>query len=358
MKLDEAKFLVTKDNEKIIRSINEFKNQHLCVWKLASSFPPKAGQPRADKLEKIKNIIVCGMGGSALGAHIVRSVFSEKIKLPFFILNNYELPEFADKNSLVILSSYSGNTEEVLACLKDARKKHTKITALTSGGLLAKYAKQNNLPLFVFNTKNNPSGAPRMGLGYSIFGMLKILKELNLIKINIKKINQTFKNLDMFLKEWGVDNPMKKNNAKIFADKIYNKIPVLIGSEFLIGNIHTFQNQLHETSKNFSCYFELPEVNHHLMEGLTNPKNKELIFLFFESNLYHKRNQKRFALTKDVIKKNKIDFIDYKAKLKDKFSQSLEILLFGSFVSFYLSILNKENPIKNIWVDYFKKKLG
>lgn len=350
MKLNEAKSLVTRENEAILRSLHLLPEQCVSVLEEASFFDTK-------KLISPKNIVVCGMGGSALGAHVVRSVFGEKIKVPFLIINNYSLPNFVDKNTLVILSSYSGNTEEVLGCFESASKRKAKITVLTSGGKLKNIAKRKKLPLLVFDTKDNPSETPRTGLGYSIFGIIRILETYGVLKVDKKNINNALKKLKYATVSWGVDVPFSNNKAKEIAKEIAGKIPVVIGSDFLVGNLHIFQNQIHETSKNFGMYFELPEINHHLMEGLSNPKDKNLVFLFIESNLYHSRNKKRYTLTKEVVKKNKIKVLEYKLSSKDKLSGTLEVLVLGSFVSFYLSVLNNENPVKNPWVDWFKKRL-
>ncbi|MEA3272735.1 MAG: SIS domain-containing protein [Patescibacteria group bacterium] len=320
------------DEAKVLSSISGLKNQCQDVWHAALRLKIKK--------QKVKNIVVAGMGGSALGAHIVLSVFGDSLESPFVIVNNYFLPEFVNKDTLVILSSYSGNTEEALSCLEDAKKRKAKIVCLTSGGLLEKRAKQNKISLVIFDTKHNPSGAPRFGLGYSIFGILGILSKTGVLKIKKPQVNIL----------------IQKDFSKKMAKKLYGKIPVVVGSEFLVGNLHAFQNQLHETAKNFACYFELPELNHHLMEGLDKGK-KNLVFLFLESNFYHKKNQKRYSLTKEIVKKNKISIVDYKLKSKDKLLASLECLAFSSLVSFYLGALNRVNPVENPWVDYFKKKL-
>lgn len=328
---------MTSDEKKVLSSISLFDKQ--CEEALSATSRLKLSKQSANW--QIKNIVVAGMGGSALGAHIVQSVFGDSLGSPFVIVNNYFLPRFVGKDTLVILSSYSGNTEEVLSCFNDARKRKAKIVCLTSGGLLEEKARKEKISVVVFKTSHNPTDAPRFALGYSIFGILGILEQTGILKKNIKVQKIV----------------LQKNIAKNIAKKLYEKIPVLIGSEFLVGNLHAFQNQINESSKTFCSYFELPELNHHLMEGLANPKKNKLIFFFVESDLYHPRNKKRYSLTKEVIRKNKIPFINYKLKSKDKFSQSLEFLSLSSLVSFYLSKLNRVNSIENPWVDYFKKKL-
>ena len=133
----------------------------------------------------------------------------------------------------------------------------------------------------------------------------------------------------------------------------------MVGAEFLIGNLRILRNQLCENSKNFASYLTLPELNHYALESLANPKSnrKNLVFFFLDSKLYHPRVQKRSRLTKQVVKKNKIKLLSYNLTGKTKLVQAFETLQLGTWVSFYLAILNKVNPAEINWVDWFKKQL-
>lgn len=311
------------------------------------------------KYKNIKNVVINGMGGSAIGGHIIKSLYKSEMKIPIEVISSYSLPENINKNSLVILSSYSGNTEEPLFSAELAIKRKAKILGITSGGKLKKLCEKNNIPYFLINPKHNSCGQPRMGLGYSIVGQLGLLSKCGIIKISKKEINAIIKHLENLNKTWGVENLTQNNEAKKIATELYQKIIILVGSEFLSGNVHAFSNQLNEGSKTFATYFILPEINHHLMEGLAHPKNnsKILKFLFFNSKLYHTRNQKRYEITKDVVVKNNITFVEYLPTGKTKLEQSFEILLLGSYVNFYLAMLNNIDPSLIPWVDYLKKHL-
>jgi glucose/mannose-6-phosphate isomerase len=133
----------------------------------------------------------------------------------------------------------------------------------------------------------------------------------------------------------------------------------MVGSEFLAGNIHVFANQINENAKALAAYFLLPELNHHLLEGLTFPKTNQklLCFFFLTSPLYDKRNQARVEVTQKVLVKKKIDFTVYPVSSPDKLSAAVEVLVLGSYVSFYLAILYGVNPSLIPWVDYFKAEL-
>lgn len=309
--------------------------------------------------KSIKNVVISGMGGSIIGGHIIKSIFSDQIKVPIELSNNYTVPNYVNKDTLCIISSYSGSTEETVSALKEAKKKKAKILIITSGGKLKKISEKNNIPGYIFNPKHNKCGEPRIGLGYSIFGQLILLKKSGIIKITNDELKSVIDTIDNFNKKFNVKN--KINNAAIsIAKKIHEKIPVLVGSEFLMGNIHTFNNQINENAKNFSTWMEIPEINHHLLEGLKNPKtNKQNIcFVFIKSKIFHKRNQSRYKITQNTLKKNKIKFIEYKAVSKTKISQSFEILVLGSYISFYASILYGIDPSPVPYVDYFKKEIN
>jgi len=308
---------------------------------------------------KINRVIVSGMGGSTLGAHLVKAVYEKKLKVPVEIINNYSLPPYADKNTLSLICSYSGNTEETLSSFLDARKKKCKIVVLTTGGKLKEWKEKYNLPGYCFEARANYCNVPRLAVGYFVFSQLLIFKKLKLIKLSLAEEEQTNKIVKKYCQAFDLTkNP--KNIALKTAQQMYGKIPFLTASEFLTGNLHIFNNQINENAKNFSHFFEIPEINHHLLEGLlhppTNPQN--IFFVFLQSSLYYERIFLRHRLTQKILKKQKIKFAEYLAQEKTPLAQALEIFVFGSFTSFYLAILNQLHPAPTPFVDYFKKELN
>jgi glucose/mannose-6-phosphate isomerase len=330
------------DKSNLLGSIELLGKQCAAAWQEVKKIKVPASY------RGMKNIVVAGMGGSALGGHLIQSLFADKLKVPIEIIRGYYLPAYVGPKTLLVLSSYSGNTEETLAAAAEGKKRKAKILGLATGEKLANFLRSSKYPAYIFKPIHNPSNQPRMGLGYSVFGQLGLLARCGLLKIDEKEINQSLALLN------------HKNEAtKNFAEKIKNKIPIIVASEFLTGNAHAFANQINENAKCFATYFELPELNHHLMEGLKNPDaKKNLKFILLNSNLYHPRNQKRCKVLKEVLQKNKVDFIEYQPKAKTKFQQSMETLLFGSYVSFYLAMLYNLDPAPVPWVDFFKKRLA
>lgn len=333
-----------KDRDKVLASIEKIPEACQDAWEQVK----KVEIPK--DYQQIKNIICCGMGGSSLAAHVVKSLYFDRLIIPFEIVRDYNPPPFVDKKTLVILLNYSGETEETFNCAQIACTKKTSIFGITTGGKLGQFLRENNIPAFIINPVFNPSNQARLGLPYTIFGLLGALQKIGLIKLEEEKIRQTIASLKKF----------DETSAKKTAQKLFGKVPLIVGARHLSGNAHVFANQLNETAKNFSTYFVLPELNHHLLEGLvkppTNPQN--LTFLFLNSKLYPEEIKKRVRLTIEVVRKNKIECLEFKPVSDSKFTQVFEALQFSSFVSFYLSTLNKVSPAQIPWVDYFKTRMA
>lgn len=306
-----------------------------------------------------KNIIVCGMGGSSLGAHVIQALFEDKLKIPLILSRDYHLPAFVDKDTLVILSSYSGTTEETISCAKEAITKKLRCFVISTGGELEEIAKQNKFPFYKIIPKFNPSDQPRMAIGYSIFGQIAVFSKLDLVSVYKNEVVNLAKFLNELKQKYNLQIPQKENPAKQVAQKVKSKVINLVAAEHLQGALHVFNNQLNENSKNFSNFFYIPELNHHLMEGLKNPDSikDNTIFVFFESELYSEKIQKRFSITKKVVQKNGLPIVTIKLTGKTRPEQCFELISFGAYVNFYLAMLYKINPAPIPWVDFFKAEL-
>lgn len=299
----------------------------------------------------IENIIFCGMGASMYGAIVSKSLIGPDMKYPSEIVSDYHLPKYVSANSLVVLTSYSGSTEEVHSCAEEALQKKAKMIVLTKGGKLGDFAKLKNLPSYIFDGKLNPSGVPRLGLGYSILGLMGLLSKVGVLNFNQKQILGAI-NL--------VENEQDKIKSKAgeVADILVGKIPVIFSAEHLAGNAQILRNQFNETSKTFSAFYLIPDLNHHLMEGLQFPKPSELYFLLLTSNNYTEKIQKRMELTRDVVSKNNQTPHLITSDGVNIYEDVLINLIFGSYLTLILGLIYKQNPATNPWVDYFKQELA
>ncbi|MEK7188844.1 MAG: bifunctional phosphoglucose/phosphomannose isomerase, partial [Patescibacteria group bacterium] len=337
-----------------INSIYNLGNQVLQAWEEIQRINI------AENFKNIANVVISGMGGSALGGRVVDSLLVDRVRVPIEIISDYKLPAYINNQTLVILSSYSGNTQETLSAYHDALNKDAQIFAITTGGELGSLLTKNNNLAYIFNPKYNPSHQPRMGLGYSISSTLAILSLTKVLYISDDEVANIVQKINQEIESNSLDVTLGRNLAKGIAFKLKDKIVNIISSEHLSGISHAFKNQINENSKTFSNLFEIPELNHHLIEGLQNPRMvlKSLIFLFIESELYSLELRKRYPLTKEVLGKNNLDYVAIKLKLSTKLEQIFELLTIGSFVSFYLAMLYEIDPTPIPWVDYFKARLS
>lgn len=351
--IDSKKEIEKFDNGYILSSIRKIPDQIEQVWHEIG----KSEIPQSCNLAK--NVVIAGMGGSALGGRIIDSLITERARCPIEIFNEYHLPAYVNQDTLVIISSYSGDTEETISDFYDALNKKAKVFGITSGGQLKNLFEENNIPAYIFNPRENPSNQPRFGLGYSVASILAVLSRCEFIFTLDEEIEKLIQSLKKYAEELDIEIPQEKNMAKLISEKIKNTLPVIVASEHLIGSAHTFKNILNETSKSMSVLFDIPELNHHLMEGLKFPAQaRELLkFLFIESDLYSTRVRKRYPITQEVVEKNNIHSLTYKACLETKLMQAFEIMIWGSYVAFYLALRYEVDPKKIPWVDYFKEKM-
>lgn len=295
------------------------------------------------------NIVMCGMGGSGLGARVIEAVYKNTLKSPLIRVNDYVLPNYINFNSLVIASSYSGSTEETIANANEAMAKKAPWAAIGSGGALIELAKQEKVPYYQIVPTHNPSNEPRMAIGYSVIGQLVLAKKCGVIKFEKPELDRLVTAM----------NQVDEKEAITFAGKLKNKEIVFVSADFMDGATHVWNNQTNENAKTFSSHFSIPELNHHLLESLANPKSnkKELIFVFINTNLYSLEIKKRFKITRDVVAQQGIETLEFTAKSDDKLSATFEVIQFGAYVAYHLSTLYKVDPTPIPWVDYFKKKM-
>ncbi|OGY22700.1 MAG: hypothetical protein A2126_03835 [Candidatus Woykebacteria bacterium GWB1_45_5] len=350
--LDDSKKIKELDKENALGSLRGMVDQLKTSWQGSKlvKIPPE--------YKEVQNIVVTGMGGSGLGGHFLRSVFD--IPLPLQIVNDYRLPSFVGEKTLVVVSSYSGGTEETIAALGAALEKKAKIIGVTSGGKLAQDLKQANLPFYQFDPKYNPCGQPRMGLGYSVGGILGFLSQLGLVRLPDLEMEEITNHVASVGLAFDLDSDLEKNPAKAAASKLVGKIPAIVAAEFLVGNAHIFANQVNESAKTFAAYFLLPEINHHLLEGIRFPEGlgEKTKFVFLESGLYSKKIKTRVKITKEVLARAGIESIAYNIKANEKTLAGFEALLFSSWTSFYLAVLNEIDPTPIPNVDFFKEQLA
>jgi len=340
------------DKSNLLGSVESLADQIQDAWDQTKSliFPAEYAT--------VKNIIISGMGGSNLGSLVIKRLFKDELQIPVEIYPHYQLPGYTSPESLVLLSSYSGTTEETLEAARHAKEVGAKVAVITGGGPLAQLAEDNHWPIYLIDAKYNPSRQPRMAIGYSVFGQLSMFAKMGLINIAEREVLNLVDNLREMSKRLGPD--MDGNPAKHLAFAAYDKHVIFVAAEHLIGAAHVVNNQFNENAKSLTSEWHLPEFNHHYMEALSFPKlaRDTTIFFLFNSGLYHERVQKRVLLTKNLLEQKGYEVQLIQATAPTKLEQVFEIIQLGEFVGAYLPILYGIDPSPIPNVDWFKSEMA
>ncbi len=353
--LDDISLMKALDPKDVLGSTAQFADQCTQAWQESSAI-----QFPADSYSNIYNIVVCGMGGSRFTPKAIKELFRDRIAEPYEIVEDYTLPNYVDRDTLVILSSFSGTTEEVIACAEDAFRRGARVTAVVQGGPIGKMMKDRGIPSYVFDPKFNPCGQPRIGGGYLLMGHLGILKALKLIEVTDEEVSEAIAYVKELARTMTADVPTTRNPAKQLATYLLDKHPFIITAEFMKGFGNGFANQINETAKMISDYRYISELNHHLMEGLKRPDTLHTngVFVFFTSDLYSSSIQKRFEITREVVEKQQVATHVVKLNAPTKLAQVLEGFTLSGFTTFYMAMLYDNDPVAIPWVTYFKEQLA
>ncbi|MEI6499286.1 MAG: bifunctional phosphoglucose/phosphomannose isomerase, partial [bacterium] len=302
---------------------------------------------------KIKKVVFLGMGGSGIGAELVKSLLGD-CPMPMECVHNYSLPAYTDSETLVVVCSYSGETEEAIAGFFESRQRNAKIIIIATGGKLKSLAGKFKIPCISYDFESTP----RAAYLYSFIFLLMIFSRLGFFKLDNHLINDVFASLEKTQSKFSPDNNTISNPAKLLAEKIANKVVIIYASHLLIAVAKRFKTQINENSKNFAFFEELPELNHNAVEGYAHPQGACAI-ISLESNFEINRINLRQNITSDLINRNhipyeRVRFISSQTRL----SEILAMLQFADYVSYYLAILNKVDPSTTSNIDYLKGRLN
>jgi len=293
--------------------------------------------------EKVSNILFAGMGGSAIGGDVVRSLVEHECSVPITVVRNYTLPKWANESTLALISSYSGNTEETLSVYNDARKKGCRIICSATGGKLEELALGDKLPLLKI-----PKGLPPRGaIAYSAIPWLIIFGSNGIISDKRLEIDDTAKQLDEMVKIYGNLDSEETNIALETAMKLKGKIPIIYvsaGAFSVIGK--RWANQLQENAKVLAYSSELPEMNHNEIMGwhLKGQKKVDILPVFIFSELYHERIKKRFEITSRLIEDKGIEPVKITLTGESLITKLFTFINMGDFISYFLALLNEVDP--------------
>lgn len=305
-----------------------------------------------------KNIVLIGMGGSAIGGDIIRALLRDRLLVPFTVLRDYSLPEYVDDETLVIASSYSGNTEETLSALNDALGRKAMVAAISTGGLMKDVAELNDIPMAVL-----PEGLqPRAALGYSVVPILLFFEKIGLIKDTRKEVESAVAKLQLRREKYIEDSPLLSNPAKSMANNILGKTAIVYGGPILTEPVaHRWKGQICENGKNMAFANVFPECNHNELVGW-NPKvlgdraEKFVVFMLRDEG-DHPKIRKRMNIVKSLIERCGTEVHDVHSMGERPLERMLSLIQLGDFVSYYLAVLNGVDPTPVDVIEQLKRSL-
>lgn len=307
--------------------------------------------------KKFKNIVVAGLGGSAIGGDLVRSYLQEWLDIPMIVVRDYVLPGFVGKDSLVIASSYSGNTEETLSAYSQALAVGAHILAITTGGELGeRAAKEANQIITI------PGGLmPRAALGYSFFPMLLALARLGLCPKQGDAVRKTQELLDERRRLFGKNVPQDENPAKQAAC-VWNKhLPILYGAQVRYDAVALrIKCQIAENAKQLAFCNVVPEFNHNELVGYGKVDHvaKLLTVHIIRDRADHRRTGFRMAIVRKMIADLGIPAVEIESAGDDTLARMFSIIQWGDFASYYLAMLNGVDPTPIEAIDHLKRELA
>ncbi len=304
-----------------------------------------------------RQIIIAGMGGSAIGADLLASLAGLNSQIPVMVARDYELPAWANSaETLVIASSHSGNTEETLSAFETAISRKCACLAVTTGGKLAKMAGDAGIPLWLFQHE----GQPRAAVGFSFGLLLALFARLKLIPDPEHDLHETILLMQSQQESIRPQSPLSENLAKRLAGQLVERWVVTMASGVLAPVARRWKGQISEIAKAWAQFEFLPEANHNTLAGIINPEDllTKTMVLFLRSPNDHPRNALRSELTRKAFMLEGLgtDFVE--ALGESPLANIWSCLHLGDYVAYYLAMIYGVDPTPVDAIEDFKKELS
>jgi glucose/mannose-6-phosphate isomerase len=349
MNLDNVSAFRELDQQQMLVHIDGLPRQLQAAWELGQ----KQALPEWDDL---RQVVISGMGGSAIGADLLKAYIADRCQVPVLVHRDYNLPAWArGHQTLVIASSHSGNTEETLSSMEQARQNKCRRIAVTTGGGLEKMAAGSEAPVWKFEHH----GQPRAAVGFSFGLLLAILARLKLIPDPGAELSETVEAMRQQQASLRADVPAASNPAKRLAGQLVGRLPVIFGSDRLAPVAQRWKGQINEVAKAWSQYETLPEADHNTLAGASYPEAliASVMAVFLRSAADNKRNRRRSELTRQTLMVAGINTDVYEARGGNPLAQQWTALHFGDYTAYYLAMAYGVDPTPVGAIEDFKQAL-
>jgi glucose/mannose-6-phosphate isomerase len=348
--LDNASVYRQFDKSGMLDHLHRFPEQCQKAWDKVLKFD----LPR--EYTKISNVVIVGMGGSAIGGDIARRLALAESKVPVWVHRDYGLPAFVDESTLVIASSYSGNTEETLSAFTKSLETRSKKLVITSDGKLKQLAESKGIPAFVIDYQ----APPRAAFPQNFIPLVGIFQKLGLLGDKSADLQEAVDILKKLSRDFMENKPLASNPAKQLAAKLWGHVAVIYGAEMLSEVAQRWKGEFNENSKVWAFFESFPELNHNAVMGYEFPlEAKEKIFvLMLRSSSLRPRSLLRYEATAKLLAQAGIAYEFAEARGKSALAQAMSLILLGDYASFYLAILNEVDPTSTNAINFVKQYLA
>ena len=305
---------------------------------------------------QVRQVVILGLGGSGIGGDLLRTLLVAECPIPILVHRDYELPAFVGRQTLVVVCSYSGNTEEALVGFEQAVERGAALLSISSGGELTRRTRNRGIPLctFLYETQ------PRAALGYLLMFMLGVIQALALVRDKSEDVAEAVAVMRHWQKEIEPCVPGGENAAKRLARHLQGHLPVIYAAEHLSEVARRWKGQFNENSKSWAAYDILPELDHNSVVGYPLPLDMARLahILMLISQRYHPRVLQRCDITRELLQRHGYACDVIEARGESTLAQLLSLVHFGDYVSYYLAMLYGVDPWSIGNIDFVKKQLA
>lgn len=329
------------------------------LWELPGQFEyGLAGRESLPDIgEGVQNIVITGMGGSAIGGDILRSLAAREARVPVVVNRGYEVPSFVGPETLFLAVTYSGNTEETLSSFEQARKQGAQIVCLTSGGRLKEMAGRFDYPCLTV-----PGGlSPRAATGYLFAPLALLLEKAGFIEGVASDLQETVDVLYRLRDQFNPDAPREGNPAREAARMMKGALPVIWGSTGL-SEIAAFRwkAQINENAKSPAYWAVFPELNHNEIMGFEEPRDivKQLCLVILRDSGDHPRVVRRIEITRELVRNKVKNLLEVQSSGRSWLARFYSLVYTGDYASTYLALEYGKDPVAIEAIDHLKAELA
>lgn len=349
--LDDQQAQARLDKEGMLAAIRDLPRQCQTAWEEAQrlEFPPD--------YREVDKVVVLGMGGSAIAGDYLRVVLAhEGSRVIVANHRDYGLPPYVDDRTLLIASSYSGNTEETVTAFQEGLQTKAKLAVITTGGRLLSMAQASGLPTFHFEYES----APRAALGYSLMPLLAMAQKAGILDGVDARVIEAIDEMQSLQSRIDASVALEHNRAKQIAVWLHERLPVIYGAGYFTEVAHRWKTQLNESAKVATFYETLPEANHNALVSYNLPKkiSRQTGVVFLRSASLHPRVLRRYEFTQRALAAAGVPFEVVEGLGRNALAQMLTATLFGDYVSYYLAMVYGVAPTPLELIDQLKRSLA